>query len=239
MKEREGRNRGILGVWGLWASEPDYAPRDLNLGRGQISSMMMARLLGHDDGQAWAGAVGTQRHVGLVPCLLRRQAHLYSVDHHSRSRLRSCLQLLEASWKRWAWKDRCVLGWEEEMGQGKVEEMEQVEEMKVEEMEQTGLEGGSRGYLGGGMDSAWRHPCQVETKEGPMGIPDRQLDLGGQRVGAGRGTGVHNDSNFLTSPRPGPLILEQWVLCDLDQESCSHQQSQHQGRPAAWQEGRP
>ena len=87
--------------------------------------------------------------VGLVPCLLRREAHPYPVDHHSRSRLRPCLQLLEASWKRWAWKDRCVLGWEEGMGQGKVEEMERVEEMKVEEMKQAGLEGGSRGTLGG------------------------------------------------------------------------------------------
>lgn len=88
--------------------------------------------------------MGTRRHVGLVPCLLWRQAHPYPVDHYSRSILRPCLQLLEASWKRWAWKDRCVLGWEEGMGQGKVEEMEQVEEMK-----QTGLEGGSRGNLGG------------------------------------------------------------------------------------------
>lgn len=51
-KEREGRNGGILGIWGLWTSELDYAPRDLNLGRGQIASMLMARLLGHDDGQA-------------------------------------------------------------------------------------------------------------------------------------------------------------------------------------------
>lgn len=42
-----------------------------------------------------------------------------------------------------------MLGWEEGMGQGKVEEMERVEEMKVEEMKQAGLEGGSRGTLGG------------------------------------------------------------------------------------------
>ena len=43
-REREGRYGGILGVWGPWASEPDYAPRDdLNLGRGQIASIIMAK----------------------------------------------------------------------------------------------------------------------------------------------------------------------------------------------------
>ena len=38
-----------------------------------------------------------------------------------------------------------------------------------------------------------------------MGIPDPQLDFGGHRAGAGRGPGVQNDSNFLTTPSPGPL----------------------------------
>ena len=42
-REGEGRNGGVLGVWGPWASEPDDAPRDLNLGRGQIASIIMAR----------------------------------------------------------------------------------------------------------------------------------------------------------------------------------------------------
>ena len=40
-----------------------------------------------------------------------------------------------------------------------------------------------------------------------MGIPDPQLDLGGHRVGAGRGLGVQNDSSFLTTPPPGSLTL--------------------------------
>ena len=42
-------------------------------------------------------------------------------------------------------------------------------------------------------------------RRAPVGIPDPQLDFGGHRAGAGRGPGVQNDSNFLTTPSPGPL----------------------------------
>lgn len=85
-----GKVWGHLGSLGAVGPVNQIMPQDdLNLSRVRWPALTWAA--------PGLGAVGTWRHVGLVPASLRREAHPYPVDHHSRSRLRPCLQLLEAS----------------------------------------------------------------------------------------------------------------------------------------------